>query len=480
MNRSWLIMGCVGLVLVAIGCLPEERVVWSPDGQRALVRAADGLYACDESGKLSERIVARTGPVAWYPDSRHLLCVEGVEAATWDELAAEWTVPDEKTWNARADELRARILAYEGDWGDFDFRLSGDISAPKVIALLMYVRDERNEGLPEKLGDKWGDMEKLSLTMHALSTYAMLGDTASLKTSFVVGVDGIRSVRLSPDGRYVAYVVDEGAKLGTSLLVAPVDGSSAPRLVQKQVGAYPDWTADGHHLAFARASLPHPLMDEDAVGLGAIAVRRVLSDGGELLEKFPDTEDLAGVLFYDTMRVRCLRDGRMLFVAQDVQLPCAAGDMPQHFTLFEMIPGVRPTVARAITYQADEAIGDTMGFFEVSPDESRVVIQADDGKVMLYNLGSGKVTTVLDQKGGKCKTCTLPVWRSNRELCFAAPRADDEERYDIVLWSNERVRAISQRWPDSVVRDFLLNPTPKPDATQAAEATLAPAPAPSE
>ena len=40
---------------------------------------------------------------------------------------------------------------------------------------------------------------------------------------------------------------------------------------------------------------------------------------------------------------------------------------------------------RIFQYTADEAIGDTMGFFEVSPDESRVVMQADEGKVVLYH-----------------------------------------------------------------------------------------------
>jgi hypothetical protein len=396
-----------------------------------------------------------------------------VEAATWKELAMEWSVPDRKAWHAEAAELRARMLRYEGDWDDFDFRVGKDMTGAKLVALLMYIRDEHSEGLPQKFGEKWKELRELTSTINMVGVYELRPDTIKLKMSLFGTLEGIRSVRLSPDADHVAFVVGAEDDGGTSLFVAPTDGSSAPRLVERQVGAFPDWSADGQYLAYARASMPHPLMDKDAMGLGAIAWRRVRTPDGTLLKEFSETEDLAGVLYYETMRVRCLRDGRILFLAQDVQLPCAAGDMPQHFTLFEVSPGQRPTVARAITRQADEEISDTMGFFEVSPDDKRIVLPGDKGEIVMYDLGTGKVTQVSTAKDFEEKVRMVPVWRSNRELCFVVP-GDEPRRMEVVLWHKGTTRMISKDWPESAVLGFLFIPEVTPEAAEAAEEMLAP------
>ncbi|UCG16537.1 MAG: PD40 domain-containing protein [Phycisphaerales bacterium] len=461
--------------VISVGCLPEKRIVWSPDGKQAAVRAADGLYLCNGDGELSARIAEDVGPVAWFHDSRRLLCVEPTEVKTWDELAPYWPIESPDQWKALADQLRSEILAYEGDWNDFEFARENELPTPGMAALILYVRDHRSEGLREKLGEKWDEIRKWTVPMYHVRVYEISDGQARPLSSAFASFEDVVEIRVSPDGRNVALLVgDSVLEAGGRLFVMSADGESTPRMVAEAASMFPDWSPDGRFLVFARAGTSGGKGTGEPQ-LGAIVRRQVCTKDGALLAEFPGAEELASGLFYAWMRVRCLRDGRILFTAHEVSLPCSTKDTPQDLALFALDPDKRPTVARVTTRQAQPELGEGIGFFEVSPDETKIAVPGDKGAVMVYKLVSGHVETVRTGWEFEGDLPTLPVWRSDDELCFAAP-GESPNRAEIVLWSEKGARPLSKQWPASVVEGFLTKENdrqgsgePQPEASGSPE-----------
>src|SRR5262249_61188107 len=86
MNRPSKDQVLVVLALVAAaGCIPEKRIVWSPDGSRATVIASDGLRMCSPDGTLSNPLLPEARRGAWFPDSKRLPVIHVSKAKKWAE-----------------------------------------------------------------------------------------------------------------------------------------------------------------------------------------------------------------------------------------------------------------------------------------------------------------------------------------------------------------------------------------------------------
>jgi len=72
----------------------------------------------------------------------------------------------------------------------------------------------------------------------------------TLKPWFVTSADE-RSARCSPNGKWVAYMSDEGGQ--TQVWVKPLQGATAPVAVSAQGGKHPAWRGDGQELFFLAA-----------------------------------------------------------------------------------------------------------------------------------------------------------------------------------------------------------------------------------
>ena len=71
------------------GCVPEQRIIWSPDGEQAVVLGREDdeqtLYLCDGNGTLSPKLFDNALRVAWRPDSRGLVLSRGQVVTSWAE-----------------------------------------------------------------------------------------------------------------------------------------------------------------------------------------------------------------------------------------------------------------------------------------------------------------------------------------------------------------------------------------------------------
>jgi hypothetical protein len=465
MNRITLAVAVLLLASLA-GCLPEEKVVWSPDGQRAAVIAPDGLYLCDGDGRLSPRVAGNVTAAAWLPDSKRLLVVRDTKepAKTWKDAA---TLVDEdlaKAVVARAQALRQEILALKAPVDEFKPKAIEQIGLTELMLAAMYLRDNLAEGLPEKLGKGWDDVKQMEMAVYAIEVGEVSADAVALRpVAKVLHAPGYP--RLSPNGRHVAYVTSGLLPEGQmTLMVMPLAGGR-PRLVADQVAPFVDWSADGRHLGFARATGPKA-EDKGSIRLGTISQCLVCDEKGDLLEKFPLAADLAGLVFQDNLKVRGLRDGRFLFAAAPVQLPCTAADMPTRTTLFAADIDRPATLMRMLPRNAEADVPQGVNYFELSPDQRQVLIPGPKG-VAVVTLATGEVVNALAEKEGDL---TLqPVWRSPSEVCFAVAKGStfgSPNRPEVVLWSAGHWRVLSAAWPDAMVNGMLgpssAPPQPKP------------------
>ena len=455
---------------VTCGCLPEKRVVWSPDGRWAAIRGSDGLYLCDPSGKLSERkpMVEGVTSLAWLPDSKGLiLSYVDAHADTWDALAARLSAEQRRKVESVGPQLRNEILAHEGDWKNFEPKTLGDFTPGETGAALLYVRDKLNEGLPEKLGEEWKKAQELRVDEHVLAR-ARGSETGKLELDGALAraLDPFDELCVSPDGRTVAYRRPApGDEQTRPLLVVAIEKPATPPLVAEHTAMFYDWSADGRYLVYAACHTALPEKSKE-LRLGVVARRQVCGDDGAVLGTLPEPEELAGILFQEEVRVRCLRDGRVLFATAELEVPCTSADMPQRAGLFSVDPGRQPGVTRVIPRPTVYMLPDAAFLFAVSPDERHVCIPGSNGRIVVLTLATGSFWEVAgEDKGNQLRM--QPTWRSSDELCFAVT-PDLEKPAQVVLaklnWNAQTAerRVLSADWPEAVGKDFLAAPEAAP------------------
>ncbi|NLX12377.1 MAG: hypothetical protein GXY44_01815 [Phycisphaerales bacterium] len=456
--RRWHWMTTLILATLTVcGCIPR-RLFWSPDGQYAAIIAEDGLRMCDTSGKLSEVVAQDVRMAAWFPDSRRLVATRTTKAANWTEIQAFLSPEQREALPRLADPLREEILAHIGEWDKFKPKVAATISDGEFAALLLYVRDQRNEGLPEKFGDQWKDIATMAIDTHLLEMYEANGLKVTPGQVLHRTVDAIDELRVSPDGKIIACV-QKISTHGNSILYRLSVISAAGgewRTLAEPVALFPDWSTDSRSLVYA-TTRTRPAEGSDSLQFGAVVLQRVRDEPGEILEAFAAPEELLGLVFGPQTKIRCLPDGRIIFSAREITLPATSKDIPRYASLFSVDLGRQPTVNRLVPRDAEVVLpgGLANGYFELSPDSTRIAVSNDvtsEGNqttVSILNLLTGEVQSVIAQQG---RLKSIPAWRTARELSLIVPEKSawgSAEKYELVLWEGpDQVRCISREWPD--------------------------------
>ena len=295
-----------------------------------------------------------------------------------------------------------------------------------------------------------GDSNKASLVIARLE-----GERLIVAPPLYTGPPVV-DIRVSPDDRFLAFTAEGAEVVDYSLLVAPCDASTAADTVSQLSSAYPDWSADGTSLVYFEGSRPSDGSDE--LMLGTLVRRRVVAESGQL-ELAEEPGYLAGVLFSALSRVRCLRDGRIVFSAQEVSLPFATADVPHRELLFAVDPH-QPTLVRLVPRQRERELPRQLSYFEISPDESQVLFGTDSGGVYLLTLQTGDVRVI--QPGTSAennKRNGTPVWRRDGEFTYVKRliAVDDKSsrRAEVVLVSGEEETLLSAGWSDRFIAQLV-------------------------
>jgi len=450
----------VGMALVLAGCIPEDRIAWAPDGQCAAIYggkdAAAGLHLCDASGKLYPQAVSNVDRVAWLPDGREMVLACRVVATNWSELETALLPAAAAAVSALADEV-AGGLGTPREWTNClaVLTLENRLQPVGESALRLCLLAKHAEAIPVALRASWGDAVKAEIGIVQRADVVDWVVKAGEALATVPGAIG--DLRVSSRKDAVAFTVVRGDN-DIASYVTDLAGASPAWVVDEGTGLYLDWTPDGRSLVYAAVE------DADNVGhegvFGVIRKRAVTDDAGVLYTNCTAAgSDLATIAMQPFTKVRCLRDGRILFAAYEMALPAAPSDVRDRPLLYVMDPDRGAAVSRVATRKAEEEIGFCVAFFEVSPDEKEVVFAGDDkGAICRLFVDAGTVVKVPE------RVCPVadkvspvqPVWRTSGELCFARRVSDaaGSNRLEIVRYaagaSGDAV-VMSTNWPPALI-----------------------------
>jgi len=507
---------CLTLIVSLLpGCLPRKALDWSPDGRRIAVIGKPGVFVADADGRLvAEPFAPGAQQAVWFPDSRNLLVVRLAIVTRWADVAAILPEETRNEYLALAERVFGEIQANMGLWADLKSRMekSEDIvgalekhnmpttaevarahSGNRIAAISLRIAEEHREVLKQFLDADAKSLDELKVSIWSLEVIDLGSDKPAAARTLVRTLEPILETRVAPKGQAVAFTISPDSGFAApdpdaALYVVPTDGSTPPHQAAERVSRYPDWTPDGEYLVFARtnATAPH---HQDELRLGSISRRRVYGPEGTAL---PDAdkqavEDLVGTFFLPMTRVRCLPDGRILFVAAEAQLPTTAKDLRAQSALFAVSPEGQVEVERLIPREPGGKAEQGIEFFEPSPDGTRIAFCPGNSAVKVVSLATGEewsVSGAFPSDSEKGLSRVLPAWRNAEDVSFAmseGPPRDGPKRAEIVVGSSATsVRAISKAWPDRLVWDLLM-PAPKPPQERggapASGATAPPAPA---
>jgi hypothetical protein len=460
-----IIIPVVVAALIVAGCVPT-RFAWSPDGQVMTVLGDDAVNFADADGNLTGVSIKDVNMATWFPDSKRVLVVRQINPTTWNELAPYLTADQVNSVVSGAQRARAALMVY--NWGNPANPDSWDQFQQKAIAqedqakrdtqvyrdfpgaVATYLRDHADDALRAKIpAQRWLELKQLTQAVNLVQVYAVDPSGATAGATLMSTLHGIHELRVSPTGEAAIIVLSKDKQDADSddLWLADTDASRPAAELNDQSTWHPDWSPDGRDVVFVRK-----------VGsLATLTRARVADDSGRLLEKFGATEDLVGMLYDGLLRVRCLKDGRIVFNNLAVTLPAAPDDLPQHGELFAIMPGKEATVSRLVPKRSVDQIGDNAQYFEISPDGAYASIPDSTGKVTVIELATGKVTEVQGNAfpnknaNDQDQLQTIPQWRSPDELTFMVP--GEKNHPAVVLWSlsHKSGKVLSANWPGKIL-----------------------------
>lgn len=433
------VLACA-LTLLA-GCL-HEKLAWSPDGSRAAVITSEGLYLSDAAGTLSPLLVPGAYQAAWCADSQRLVVARKRPVPTYKELAQL----------LGAERTRALATKAEAVWQPWDalpdtVEHSPDIKVDSDSgAIALYLREHHRDRLKVKLAKDWKEVESMSADWHSLQVVRIDGEALQVEATLVEGLAPVSQIRPSPKVAVVAFVsnleLSPISDESNQLYLAPLDASKPPVLIAGQTSGFPDWTSTGRTLLTFRSA--SRALGSDELRLGTLSAFPVVDADGRIAAELK-ADDLAGLIFHDASRVRSLRDGRALFNAAEFNLPLATDERDIRDEFFVIDPAAH-RVSRLLPTAVLAPLPKSLAHFELSPDETQILVGDDNGKVWLITLTEPKVETVCEGFGKG--DSIAPVWRGPGDFTYRKPAAP---RHDLIQRTGGKETVLSRTWPAEVL-----------------------------
>jgi hypothetical protein len=424
------------------------------------VATPTGLYIIDGKGNvLSPRLIGTPTRCAWLSDNKTLAVVHAVKAKRWEELSPLLDAAQIGRVEREAKLLRSRIKEYKGDWDKFKIDDDDQLSAGTESAICIFLRDKLGEGLAEHVGKNWSLLEATEANIWILQAFEVAQRELVPGRIVLKSLEEIREPRPSPNDKLIAFLMTPTDARGDDVLSLYVGSFAvgAARPVSSGVAMHFDWSPDSTSLAFLRSNAP-TCDQEGSVQLGSLTTVTIAKSDGKLLDQWVGSTDRAGVLFHGGSGVKWLSDGRLMFSSAELTLPATVRDMPQQWAIFLLDPRTPAGVMRIIGRDFPEPLEPGLPMFELSPDEKRVLLIGQKGRIHLYEFDSGKATTITPADDPEGKTRSLPSWRGNSEVCLVAPKGSESKKdYEgqVLLWKDGNSTCISNEWTKEMRQGWL-------------------------
>ena len=469
------------LALFLGGCLPEERVWWTPDGQQAAVLSEKALYLIKPGSGLGEPLAGGTADkqviptaLSWLSDASGFVLCRERKIASWDDV--EKLVPPAEVSRiellarampallegaekidakpAEAESLLTSVVS-GADAGDFlNALLHAYLMNKPAIEKLLLKLPKGAEALKSLNGDS-SRFTVYDICLLRIKAGREDGPALSLARSLYA----MSQPKVSKNARAVAWFQLGSDQKSSSIEISSLDGKERLTAGKTAKAAF-DWSADGHSLIFASP------VGGNGDSLAKIQRTMVIQESGALVKSAADSGTPNGLpppvemgmgILLDPPRLQVLPDGRVLFSSQPATLP---------------VPGSGPEIdPRLYLLSADagklEAVTTSPGslptnlsFFAASPDgKLAAVVESGNDAVALVDLATGAVQVISpSHPDWQCRT--MPAWKSSSELTFAAVGKSGHPEW--MLWSKaDGVRTLSGKWPAEATGDWLKKEDPK-------------------
>jgi dipeptidyl aminopeptidase/acylaminoacyl peptidase len=458
--KKMIMMACVALLA---GCDPEERLWWSPQGDRAVVRVGDELRLMDAEGHLGEVVMGKdatekvlVSSVSWLPDGSGFVTTRVRVIARWAD--ARPLIPASEA--EKVEAMQPAVLALLQTASKTDAKLKvidqflKHMPEQQVERLMQALRVNHQsdpvalETLLNATPDGKEALEWLKKPGEGFTVYEVClcrlqdGHVEEIRT-LAASLRAMVLPRVSPDGRRVAVVHLNEDREDAALVVMTLDGKSRVTASEATGTAY-DWMPDGRSLV-----LMTPVgKDDDHVEV--IHRITIADEKDQLIEKPKTSPALAMAITQLGSHLQVLPDGRALFACQPITFPATGSGLEQPPGLF-LLSADGSTVTPVPTAPGD--LPSNLRHFVVSPDGKRVaVVESETDAVAVVELETAKTTFVSPVHDlWQCRT--LPSWKSATELTFAALH---EGKPACMAWHADGTsRRLSTDWPAEATQDWL-------------------------
>ena len=488
--RSYGLAAFFAAAVFFVGCIPENSLEWSEDGSVGLLRVEGALYLVDgQTGELTEIAkqdvqpwpdISKDGSLIAYsqevgcdnlPEGLKLLPPGQVKMIQYNAkrmgdalMKAENLGMIEKFPEPDDELLRAE------DYGNWAVRYMVENADSELLKVL------KDEGI------KLAREKTLRYFQVVVVPRGNLNDKRIVATS----IFGIVGTRLSPDNRYVSYIMHTQYgkdEMEYSLYIASLKGDIKTMLVDQRVALGYDWRKDSRALAYLNADTEK--FDDDELVLGTLQERVVVDEQNNLLVKpvelendengsvemhtcTSDVSSLAGMVFYTWQKVRYGLEGRIFFSTCLMPLPMSKKD-ESGWSLFcyDSLTGtVTNVLPQSVSVHTSQAMN--MLQFELSPDGKKVLLPIKNNRLVDYEFGTDQVGIPISEDEGFGEeeiSALVPTFKGNNEISFLIsekshylPEAEREnsDRYEFVVLDRAELkgRILSEKWPDELVNKF--------------------------
>lgn len=429
--------------VVTLSACNNYELAWSPDGNTLAFNGHDGLRFSDQFGKLSP-VVSKADRVVWLPDSKSILTAGTRDVATWQEALRYLTESNQKDAIDLAQYIKREAEIRGTEAMQEDARIKE--SPPYLVqAALLYLEDKDGPYIRKLLKVKSGPVCTLGVKTISLQRSSVGAGAEEVWHGFGDTYDA----RISPDGKYAFFIQEQDKKTSSyKIQLISLESRTAPNTVIETAAQHAAWSPDSRSIYFMEA-----LAGREGNKLGSLSSVAVRGEDGAILSTLPVPVKLVYLSMDTACDIRCLKDGRVLFSASDLQLPATDKELTALKNVYSFKPGDQfPRRLMSLSeYQNHRSLEPIL----VNPDETKAILGKSESLPIL-TLATGAIEELNTDPG------VQPGWRNSDEVCFAKPGKEKQANHhdsEVVLhsMSSGKDRILSENWPESAVDEILIH-----------------------